>query len=503
MKNIKKYILLVVCVGMLATGCKKFGDFDDTNIDQTKVSKAATKALLTYAMQKTQAIGDQSTTQPAANTAAVTILSSSGAIFAQHLSEGPYLTVSPFNDAASTLNPSYYTFYSEILKNLNQIITFATAGAQEADPAANGSLKNQIAVARIMKAYVFWKITDRWGDIPYAEALNSANITPKFSKQEDIYKDLFKELKEAVAQMDGGSGPTGDIMFNGNMDTWKKFAATQRLLMALRLSKVYPNSGEFAATEFASAIAATPISASETLTYRFDGGDPNNYNPWYNNYSISNRNDFAISKTLVDQMKNNGTGTDPRLPVYGEVLAGNQVVGLQFGVQVQVNIPNAYSRIGSTLRAAGAPAYIFTGAQVQFALAEGAKRGWIAGGDATAATYYNGGIDASLAQYGVSNPSFKTAAGIVYNPTTAIQQISTQRWIALYLDGWEAWTEFRRTGFPTLVPGPNSQNGTNIPRRVGYPTADQTTNRDSYNAALTQQGWSNNSINNRMWWDKL
>ncbi len=496
MKNIKNYILLAVGVSILSTGCKKFGEFGDTNVDQTRVSTAATKALMTYAMQKTQARGDQ-------NTAAVTTLSSTGAIFGQHLSEGPYLTVSPFNDAGSTLNPSYYTFYSEILKNLNQIITFAKAGAPEASPAGNGSINNQIAVARIMKAYVFWKVTDRWGDLPYVEALNSENITPKFSKQEDIYKDLFKELKEAAAQIDGGAGPTGDIMFNGNMSSWKKFAATQRLLMALRLSKVYPNAGDFAATEFTAAVAATPLTASETLVYTFQSGDPNNYNPWYNNYSISNRNDFAISKTLVDIMKKNGTGTDPRLPVYGELLPGNNVIGLEFGTQVQTNIPNSYSRIGSRLRAAGAPAYIFTGAQVQFALAEGAKIGWISGGDVSAATYYNAGIDASLTQYGVANPTFKTAVGIVYNPATALQQIGTQRWVALYLDGWEAWSEFRRTGFPALVPGPNSQNGAVIPRRVGYPTADQTTNKDNYSAALAQQGWTANSINNRMWWDKL
>lgn len=495
MKNFKKYLLLAVGCSVMATSCKKFGDFGDTNVDQTRVSKAATKALLTYALQKSQVNG-------ATNTNPTTILSSTGAIFGQHLSEGPYLTVSPFNDAGSTLNPSYYSFYSEVLKNLNQVITFARAGAPEADAASNGSINNQIAVARIMKAYIFWKVTDRWGDVPYAEALNSANITPKFSKQEDIYKDLFKELKEAVAQIDGGAGPTGDFIFNGDMNTWKKFAATQRLLMALRLSKVYPNAGEFAATEFASAVAAVPIAAGETLKYPFISGDPSNYNPWYNNYSISNRNDFAISKTLVDIMKNNGTGTDPRLPIFGEVLAGNQVIGLQFGVQTQVNIPNSYSRIGTTLRGAGSPAYIFTGAQVQFALAEGAKRGWIAGGDAVAATYYNAGIDASLSQYGVANPAFKTATGIVYNPATALQQIGTQRWVALYLDGWEAWTEFRRTGFPALVPGPNSQNGTVIPRRVGYPTADQTTNRENYNAAISQQGWTNNSINNRMWWDK-
>ncbi|PST84999.1 SusD/RagB family nutrient-binding outer membrane lipoprotein [Pedobacter yulinensis] len=491
MKNIKKYILFVVGAGILASGCKKFGEFGDTNVDQTRVADAATKALLTYSMQRTQA------------TSGGTVLGQDGNIFAQYLSEGPYLTVSPFNDAGSTLNRSYWGFYSEILKNLNQIIIFNNQGAPEADPASNGSKNNQIAVARILKAYTFWRVTDMWGDIPYTEALKgSENITPKYDKQEDIYKDLFKELKEAAAQIDGGAGPAGDIMFSGDMNSWKKFAATQRLLMALRLSKVYPDAGGFAAQEFAAAVAAVPLAANETLTYKFLAGDPNNYNPWYSNYSIANRNDFAVSKTLVDLMKSNGTGTDPRLSVYAETLPNGSIVGLQFGPAIQTNIPNIYSRIGSSLRAAGAPAYIFTGSQVQFAMAEAAKRGWIAGGDAAAKTYYDAAIDASLAQYNVADPAFKNATGIAYSPATGLQQIATQRWVSLYLNGWEGWHEFRRTGYPALVPGPNSLNGNVIPRRVGYPTTDQTTNLENYNAAIKQQGWANNGINNRMWWDK-
>ncbi|MBG6234945.1 hypothetical protein IWX76_001513 [Pedobacter sp. CAN_A7] len=491
MKNIRKYIFLAVGVTILASGCKKLEDFGDTNVDQTRVDKAATKALLTYAMQRTQV------------TNGGLVLNSDGAIYAQYLSEGPYLTVSPFNSTGASLNRTYWNHYSEILKNLNQVILFNNADAPEASPASNGSKSNQLAVARIMKAYVFWKMTDMWGDLPYEEALQgSENITPAFQKQELIYKDLLKELTEAAAQIDGGAGPTGDIMFGGDMNEWKKFAATQRLLMSLRMSKVYPAVGGFAATEFSSAVAAGPLAPSETLQYSFLGGDANNYNPWYNNYSVSNRNDFAISKTIVDIMKANGTGTDPRLPVYGEPLASGQVVGLTFGILLQTNIPNLYSVIGESLREAGSPAYIFTGAQVQFAMAEGAKRGWIGGGEAAAKTFYDAGIDASLAQYGVADPTFKSATGIVYNPATGYQQIATQRYVATYLDGWEAWAEFRRTGYPALVPGANSQNGTVVPRRVGYPVADATTNKANYEAAIAQQGWTNNGINNRVWWDK-
>ena len=272
--------------------------------------------------------------------------------------------------------------------------------------------------------------------------------------------------------------------------------------MALRMSKVYPGPADFAANEFNAALTAGPIAVGEDITYKFISGDANNQNPWFRNYTISLRNDYAVSKTLVDYMRYSPTNEDPRLRTYAEVLSSGQVVGLPFGITVQTNIPNAYSRIGQRYRNENSPAYIFTYAQVAFAKAEAAKIGWIAGGDAVAKTHYDAGIDASLALAGITNAAFKSTAEVAYNPATALQQIGLQRWIALYLNGWEAWSEWRRTGYPALAPGPNSQNGTVIPRRVGYPTADINTNNANYLIALSQQGWSNNGINNRMWWDK-
>ena len=485
MNKLKKYIALsLVGVGLLATSCEKIEDFGDTNVDPTKVAVPSTRSLLTNAMQ---------------NSTGLYIGSAQGTTMAQHFSEGPYLTSSGYSDAVG--GQAYSAWYSSPLIQLQKIIEYNNAGGVEADPGANGSKNNQIATARIMKAFIFWKLTDRWGDIPYSEALKgSEDITPKFDKQEDIYKDLFKELKEAAAQIDGGLGVQGDIILNGDMNAWKRFAATQRMLMALRMSKRYPNAGELAATEFAAAMNDAISSNAQNINYEFIAGDPNNFNPWYNNYSISNRNDYAISLTMVNYMKANGTGTDPRLPVYGEVLAGNVVKGLPYGQTLQTNIPNAYSRLGNDLREQGTPAKIFSFAQVQFAKAEAAKLGWIPGGDAAAKTFYESGIDASLEQYGVANPTFKTATGIAYDATKAIEQIATQRWIHSYLDGWEAWSEWRRTGYPVLTAGPNSANPAGIPRRLMYPAADATVNAENYKAVLTQQG--PNTLNTRMWWDK-
>ncbi|NEU09255.1 SusD/RagB family nutrient-binding outer membrane lipoprotein [Flavihumibacter sp. R14] len=485
MNKLKKYLALsLVSVGMLAASCEKIEDFGDTNVDPTKVAVPSTRSLLTNAMQ---------------NSTALFVGSTQGTVIAQHFSEGPYLTSSGYADA--TGGQAYSAWYTSPLIQLKKIIDYNTAGTVEADQGANGSKNNQLAVARIMKAYIFWKLTDRWGDIPYSEALQGGdNITPKYDKQEDIYKDIFKELKEAAAQIDAGLGAQGDIILGGNMSRWKKFAATQRMLMALRMSKVYPAAGGLAATEFNAAMADVIASNAENIQYKFISGDPNNYNPWHTNYTISNRNDFAISLTMVNYMKANGTGTDPRLPVYAEVLPGNQIKGLTYGNKVQTNIPNAYSRLGNSLRLPGTPANILTFAQVQFAKAEAAKLGWIPGGDVAAKGFYDSGIDASLAQNGVADATFKDASGIAYAPATAIEQIATQRWIHLYLDGWEAWSEWRRTGFPVLAAGANSANPAGIPRRQMYPAADKTVNAKQYEVVLTQQG--PNTLNTRMWWDK-
>jgi len=485
MNKLKKYIALsLVGIGMLTAGCEKIEDFGDTNVDPTKVAVPSTRSLLTNAMQSSTELyigGGQSATM------------------AQYFSEGPYLTFSGYNNA--TGGQAYSGFYSGALIQLKKIIDYNEAGSVEADPGANGSKNNQIAVARIMKAFIFWKITDRWGDIPYSEALQGGdNITPKFDKQEDIYADIFKELKEAAAQIDAGLGVQGDIILGGDMNAWKKFAATQRMIMALRMSKVYPAPGGLAATEFNAAMADALASNDDNINYSFIAGDPNNFNPWYDNYTIANRNDYAISSTIVNYMRANGTGTDPRLPVYAEILPGNQIKGLTYGNALQTNIPNAYSRLGDELREQGTPAKIFSFAQVQFAKAEAAKLGWIPGGDAAAKTFYDSGIDASLEQYGVPDPTFKNATGIAYNPATAIQQIATQRWTHLFLDGWEGWAEWRRTGFPALAPGENSANPGGIPRRLMYPASDKTVNTENYEAVLTQQGPDN--LDTRMWWDK-
>ncbi|MEO8794680.1 MAG: SusD/RagB family nutrient-binding outer membrane lipoprotein [Daejeonella sp.] len=472
----KKIYSLILASLLLFAACKP-GDFGDTNVDPTTVSSVPTKALLTNSLQSLPGTAFGIT---------------SALFYVQHASEGPY----PGASLYATRNFNWDFYYTGPLYNLQKIIDYNNEDQAVADPSINGSKNNQIAVARIMKAYYFWFLTDRYGDIPYTDALKGdGNFSPSYTPQKDIYYDLFKEMKEAEAQINvSEKGVVGDILLNGDMAQWKKFANTASMMMALRLIKNDYAKGK---TEFSEAVARGVISDnSENVTYNYLGGDPNNYNPLYVNYTVDLRNDYAISNTLVDYM---APKNDPRLPVYGEVLGGT-VKGLPYGSDAAKNIPGAYSRIGDAFRGAGSPATIFSYAQVLFSLAEGVHVGYVAGSEQT---YYQDAIMASFEQNGVYTPTafanYLAQPGITYNATNAYEQIMTQKWVSLYLNGYESWADWRRTGFPVLTPAESGAQST-IPRRQGYPVSEKAINGEAYTAAVALQGPDN--LTTRMWWDK-
>jgi hypothetical protein len=473
----------ILSIATVLLSCNKF---DDINVAPTALSEPSSRGLLTNSIQSMPGL-----------MMGGTAVSRNGSLYVQYLAEGPYPGPSLYNERTF----SFATWYTGPLFNLQKIIQYNSEGAKFADPNVNGSKDNQIGVARILKAFYFLQMTDRWGDIPYSDALKGDQaFSPKYDKQQDIYTDLFKELKEAQAQIKTNESPVvGDVLLNGDMAAWKRFANTTRMIMALRLSKIDPAKGK---TEFAAAVTDGAISSnSQNVSYKFIAGDPNNYNPWYNNYSVDNRNDYAISKTLTDYMD---TKNDPRLKVYAENLAGGAVKGLQYGRNSAVNIPAAFSRIGSAFRSAGSSLNIYNYAQVLFMMAEAAKIGYITGGDATAATHYYDAIKASWEQYGVYDAtayaSYIANPAIAYDPAKGYQLIMTEKWVHMYLNGWEAWNDWRRTGFPVLTQAVDAVDPRGIPRRLGYPTAEGSLNGDNYKAAVTAMGGDHNYI--RVWWDK-
>jgi len=468
----KIWILSFVAV---LTACNNFDD--DLNVNPNVPSAASNTQLLAYAMRSLPE----------------TMASASGPLYAQQISEAEYITLSRYE----TVYYNFYNWYSGPLMNIEKVLTAESFNVSE------GPIANQLAVAKILKAYFFWYATDRWGDLPYSAALRgNQDFTPAYDTQESIYNALFTLLDEANAEIVSGN-ISNDIVYGGNVTRWKKLANTIHMLMALRLSKVNPAKG---AEEFNKALTAGIMTGNADNLVYAHLSDPNNWNYWYQVFSVQNREWYAVSKPLVDYML---PVNDPRLPLFANRNEAGQFAGLAYGlmgneVNTGVYQKKNVSMLGTGMRQSTTPRYVVTYAQALFAKAEAAKLGWIAGGDAEAELNYNLAIEQSVRQWNNNStaglPEMMSTPEIQYDPNRGLEQIGYQRWVHLFLNGYEAWAEWRRTGYPVLVP-PSNNNDRPIPRREAYPTQEEQNNSQSYNEAVQRLGGTND-LNGRVWWDK-
>jgi hypothetical protein len=493
--KIIKIITSVSLLAVMATSCDKFKDFGDTNVSPNATTVPNTSALLTNVLAGIS--GRASQQNPG--------------YYCQYFSETQYPGVSLYSLPQFDMDG----IYAGAMFDCQNIINTNSDPTTAALAAANGSNINQIAIATILKSYYFWTITDAWGDIPYSEALTITNTTPKFDRQEDVYKGVIADLTSAVDKLDAtGATVKGDIAFSGNVDKWKKVANSIRLLMSLRLSKKFPGASEYAATQFKAAMAhpAGTIDANaDNLVINFPGG--NFLNTW--NATYNGRDDLGESLPMVTLL--NGLG-DQRQSAYG-----SSVNGVPYGRDRATFMNNWFAANSTTYakvlsnanRAANSKVTIIHAAAVLLAKAEATELGWISG--TTAATYYESGIAASYDQWALpasAVPGYIANPLVVYTGTTAekINKIALQRYIALYPDGLQGWCEWRRTGVPALTPAQNSVNsGGQIPRRFVYGTNDYNTNGESVRAAAaaiplpvpTPTGaTAGDTQNGKVWWDQ-
>lgn len=461
MKNLHLYSLIICCFFF---SCSEFED--DINVNPNLPSQASGTQLIANAQLYLPGLAS----------------SPKGEFMAQYLSETQYVGLSLYPEEST----SFYGYYQGPLENLQTVLNSDDLGT------VDGPVANQKAIAKILKAYFFWNLTDRWGDIPYSEALQGAdNLTPVYDTQEFIYNDLFAELKEANSMMVSGD-IENDIMFDGDMDQWRKFANTVRLLMALRLSEV--DSGK-AQEEFNSALADGVFeSNNDNFTFQHLS-EANNQNYWYDQVIESNREWWALSEDLVEDLK---PVDDPRLEVYGDpARATGEYIGLKFGEEDNIGTEE-FSLLGSDIIAQDAPVYLVTYAQVLFAKAEASARGWIS---EDAEMNYNEAIRNSIIQWTGSDEGvdeFLAQDGITFDSDMAIEQISNQRWVHLFMFGYEAWAEIRRTGYPDDLEMPN---GNAIPNRLAYPDNEGFNNTDNFQDAVQRQFGGDDSIYGKVWWD--
>lgn len=425
-----------------------------------------------------------------------------------------------------TTAPLWTAYYQSVIKNTYDAIT------KSKDLSTRTNMYN---MARIYQSYIFMILTDEFGDIPYTQAgagYAERIMFPKYDRQQDIYPKIIQELTEAAAALTTTSTiETGDMLYAGNVAQWKKFAYSLLLRAGMRLSKI-----DAAKAQSTVQAAFTGGVITANTDNAFIRHDANFQQPIGGTLNGSEAANFYLTKPFVDQLKNTN---DPRLQAIAIRYVGAKTgagqttsIGSTAPAQ-QIGMPMGKDNgtIGAAATADGlasfydysqadrrrivkvsAPVFLVTAAQTNLLLAEARFRGWITAG--TAAQYYADGIRAhmdQMASYDANSAISATArdAYVTANPLTAgseLQQINTQYWIASFLNGPEAFANFRRSGYPALTPNPYGQpnnpdvpNGTFI-RRLTYPTSELSVNTDNVNEAVGRQG--EDKLSTRVWWDK-
>lgn len=389
---------------------------------------------------------------------------------------------------------------------------------------------NTYNAARIWKAYVFMILTDTYGDVPYFEAgqgYTTEIISPKYDAQQAIYKDILKELEEASAALTTAQPPvTTDILYGGDVAKWKKLGYSLMLRAAMRHTKVDPATAQAYVTK---AVTGGVFQANADNSVIRHTAIWNNYIA--NHLAAREKTNFYLAAPFVNYLKENN---DPRLPVFAVRYVGAKGGQEQTAARassdpkVQIGMPMGYNDVTitsvlaqnnvaslwdfsqvnlNTVLKLDSPEFHITYAQVQLLLAEAAVRGWVSG---SAADYYTRGIRANLEQmtsYGpaATIPEATIKAYIDSQPfvaSKALEQINTQYWVASFLDGTEAFANFRRSGFPALKknPYPGSEVKGDFIRRLPYPDSEIVVNSGNLNEAIKRQG--PNTLDTRVWWDK-
>lgn len=468
-------------------------DFEELNTNPLAANEVPTTALLTAAMQSL--ISNNSSL--AYNKTLM--------LYSQQWAQRETTNRSLY-DLGST-SSDWARWYGNGMPELIDIIKL-NSGDKKDSYAVYGNNENQIAVARILKAWAFHTMTDTWGNIPYSETFNDAISSPKYDKQEDIYADLIKELKEVNNQIDvNASGFTsGDLMYNGDMSKWKAFANSLRARIAMRMSEVNPSLAE---TEVADALGADVFTSnSENAVIKFQQEEAN-ANPLYIEFLTQSWT--FTSEPLINLMNSYGNGTasspsDPRISKYAATNVDGDYIGFPYGLPTSDTFAyaiDARSLPSELVRSIDFSSYFMTYSELLFIKTEAEQRGWF-GSTADAGNTYGSAITASMEQWGVNASditNYLAQSDVSYNATNWRKLVGEQKYISLYTMGFNAWSEWRRLDYPVLTfPSAASVNATEIPRRFYYPESESSVNKVNLDQAISDMG--GDTFSTRMWWDQ-
>lgn len=456
-------------------------------------------------------------------------------LWSQYLQETTYTDESNYDQLTRNIPQNHWNvLYKDVLKDLDEAEKIISSTIYTTDE-LNALKPNKLAIIEILNVYTNALLVETFGDVPYTEALDIENLLPKYDDGLTIYKDLIVRLTVAINSLDTSleSYGSADNIYNGDVAKWKKLAASLKLRMGILIADV---DNDFAKTTVEEAYnTGVFTSNSDNAAFTYYSADPNT-NPIHDNLILSGRADFVAAKTIVEIMqprtyeyltdsnedgvidsKDNATMvpgsvtfTDPRMAYYFDSNIDadpsiSQVVYKGGEIGSSSNF-STHTHVSDYVAAATTKGVIFDYAEVEFLLAEAAARSFIVGG--TAKDHYDEAIKASMEDWGVSSAEATTylaSPTVDYDTVLANSSatspwkevIGTQKWIALYNRGLEAWTSIRLLDFPILTTP--TEPLTDFPNRYTYPVAEQTLNGVNYTAAAASIG--EDTAEQKLFWD--
>ena len=445
----------------------------------------------------------------------------------QYSAQNNYVEEDKYQYRANQTNNGWAALY-RAASNYKDVIDKCETPELVAQMEALGSIPNQIAASRIMLAYVFDNLVTHFGDIPYwsygqkdnpdFQALNIEEyLAPAYVSQEEVYKDLLKELKEAAAQLEVGKDvfTDGDNIYSGDAGQWKKFANSLRLRIANRIKAVYPAAN----AEIQDAINSGVFTSNADNAIHASGTSDAEGNPFWKTFYVGKRNDFWPNSSFINLLKGTtgGFGFDPRLykiaapknitfPEYNAGYEDSPDMKLYTGMPYGLPRVEAYFTAEANLNffakdilKVDRGEVLMEYSEVAFILSE--INNW------NQADYIKG-VRANMERQNIDAAAIDKYVAAL--PAANQKNVMTQKYITLFFNPDEAWTEFRRTGYPDsdilLMPGetgrrPNDnstyvftplQSGnvvaTRLPDRVRYPTNQQTLNPENWKKAAAELG---------------
>jgi hypothetical protein len=409
-----------------------------------------------------------------------------GMCWGQHVSKVQYNDEERYVPRRGSIDGIWSTIYASVLADAQSMRTLAEAEGNT----------NLQGISLILQANGFQVLTDLYGPVPFTEFNDPAILKPAYDSQEVVYAGILSMLDQADALLASGTGPipaSSDLLYGGNTAKWRKFGNSLKFKALMRISKVQDVSGQLQALVNKGQLMSSTADSAQ-LTYL--GAFPD-ANPIFETIVQGARSEYKVSSVLVNKL---AAANDPRLSVYAQKNNAGAYVGNIPGQENPGNY-NGFSPFGTFYLRPILPGVILSYAQAEFLMAEAMNEGYVSGGNSGALVHYNNAITSNFEFNGIGSAAddYIALPNITFtNKADAKIKIAEQSWIALFGQGFETWTEWRRTGVPNLSPVIEAGEPS-IPSRLYYNSQEIALNKDNYTAAAAALT-GGDKLTSRLWW---